>query len=171
MTFSIRLAGPTDADAIGAVSVRGWQWGYRGLMPDELLAGLDPGERAEGWLALLTSGDLRTRIHVAEQEGAVVGFVSAGPSREPEVDERTAEIYAIYVEERVAGSGVGAALLERAVDDLWKRGFHRAMLWVLETNARARHFYERQGWIGDGGDKTETYRGVPLHEIRYRLAP
>jgi hypothetical protein len=39
---------------------------------------------------------------------------------------------------------------------------------VLETNARARRFYEIAGWMADGGTKVEHRGEVELREIRYR---
>src|SRR6266498_236803 len=88
---------------------------------------------------------------------------------EPAGDERTGEIYAIYQKEDAAGTGVGRALFRGAVEDLWDRGFDRAILWVLETNTRARNFYEREGWHTDGATKTEDFQGFALHEVRYVL--
>jgi hypothetical protein len=41
-------------------------------------------------------------------------------------------------------------------------------LWVLETNTRARRFYESGGWRADGSSKTANSRGFPLVEVRYR---
>ena len=42
------------------------------------------------------------------------------------------------------------------------------MLWVLDTNIRARRFYEVAGWKPDGGLKTETLGDLLLSEVRYR---
>jgi hypothetical protein len=38
---------------------------------------------------------------------------------------------------------------------------------VLETNARARRFYEAQGWAADGHRMTDTGFGFPIEEVRY----
>jgi L-amino acid N-acyltransferase YncA len=169
MPISIRQAGPADAEAVGAVHVRGWQWGYRGQLPDALLAGLDAGQRASRWREIMTAPDPTATVVVAESNGSIVGFASCGPTRDPDGDNHTGEVYAIYVEEESAGTGAGTALLQAVIDDLWARGFHDAMLWVLETNARARRFYEREGWHADGATKSEDFEGFTLHEVRYVL--
>ena len=44
------------------------------------------------------------------------------------------------------------------------------MLWVLETNERARGFYEHHGWHADGEIKRDTVHGFELREVRYELA-
>jgi hypothetical protein len=39
---------------------------------------------------------------------------------------------------------------------------------VLDSNARARRFYEAAGFSPDGGVKVDATRGFPLTEVRYR---
>jgi len=48
--------------------------------------------------------------------------------------------------------------------------YETAALWVLESNARARRFYTRAFWTADGSAKQEDIAGVPVTEVRYRLA-
>jgi hypothetical protein len=47
-------------------------------------------------------------------------------------------------------------------------GFKSATLWVLESNMRGRHFYEKKGWYIEGKTKSETRNNVILKEIRYK---
>jgi GNAT superfamily N-acetyltransferase len=165
----IRDATVDDADAVALVHVHGWQWGYRGLLPDAYLDGLSADRRAEQWRSwLLEPGGTRTRVAHAE-DGGCVGFAVAGPSRDPGVDDDTGEVYAIYIEEGFAGTGLGTALLRGAVAWLEERGFARATLWVLEGNARARRFYEREGWALDGAAKSEPREDFTMDEVRYAI--
>ena len=53
---------------------------------------------------------------------------------------------------------------------LTETGFSAATLWVLETNARARRFYESAGWAADGATKTDRRGDIELREVRYRRA-
>ena len=146
--------------------------GYTGQIPDGILAALAADERAARWRSVLEAGEVA--LFVAEDGSRVVGFVSCGPSRDEDSSDassgppRDGEVYALYVEASAAGTGVGTVLLGRAVADLRARGFERAVLWVLSTNARARRFYEREGWTPDGALKTEDLDGFPLVEVRYR---
>ena len=57
-----------------------------------------------------------------------------------------------------------------AVDELRVLGFDEAILWVLDGNTRARRFYELAGWQPDGAEKQMVWRGVEVHEVRYRRA-
>jgi GNAT superfamily N-acetyltransferase len=166
----IRDATVDDADAVALVHVHGWQWGYRGLLPSEYLNGLSAERRAEQWRSwLLEPGRTRTRIAEAD-DGACVGFAVSGPSRDPGADDDTGEVYAIYIEEDAAGTGVGAELLRSAVAWLTERGFARATLWVLEGNARARRFYEREGWTHDGAAKSEPREDFTMDEVQYAIS-
>ena len=49
----VRAATPDDVDAIARVHVETWRSAYRGLVPDEYLAGLSPARRADQWRAFL----------------------------------------------------------------------------------------------------------------------
>jgi GNAT superfamily N-acetyltransferase len=77
----------------------------------------------------------------------------------------TGELRDLYVVPQAWGTGVAGALHETALDWMRERA-PEAILWVGEANARARRFYEREGWGADG----ET-RESPLgpRELRYRL--
>jgi GNAT superfamily N-acetyltransferase len=80
----------------------------------------------------------------------------------------TGELAAIYAEPRVWSQGVGHALHEVALQRLRDLGVSSATLWVLNTNERARRFYERHRWELGGADKTVVKDGVPLPATQYR---
>lgn len=107
---------------------------------------------------------------VAQDDERVVGFVTFGPSEERTDDPVVGEVYTIYVDPSHWDRGFGRALFDAAVRGLREAGFSAATLWVLETNARARRFYEIAGWVADGGKKTDHRGDVELREVRYRRA-
>jgi GNAT superfamily N-acetyltransferase len=166
----IRAADEPDARDIADVHVRGWRWAYRGQLPDEFLDALSVDRRAEGWRQELGQLDATSsRIWIAHREDEVIGFASSGPSHDQDADPGTAEVYAIYLRPEVVGTGVGRTLFAHVVDDLRRQGYATATLWVLETNARTRRFYEAAGWHTDDAQKTEELRGIELREVRYRI--
>lgn len=172
-TPAIRAATPADAEAIARVHVHAWRWAYRDLLPPDYLEALSAHERTARWRRWLEERrERRLAVFVAEEQtGQVVGFVSAGPARDADAGPTTGEVYAIYLEERAAGTGVGRALFERAEGELSARRFTSATLWVLAANERARRFYERAGWAVDGHEKHEPLpNGFVLHEVRYAAA-
>jgi len=161
----IRAAVVADARAIADIHVRCWQHAYRGLLPADHLDALSSEQRAGRWRALLGSG---APTWVYTRDGAIAGFVSAGPARgEPE---GVGEVYAIYLEPAMIGLGLGRALMTHAVGQLRASGFEQAILWVLESNALGRRFYEAAGWRADGAAKDERIGAAEVREVRYRTS-
>lgn len=163
----IRRATEADGETIGRVHVRSWQATYRGIVPDDVLDALDPVERGQLWRYRVSQLD-ETRAHVlvVERDEAVVGFAAVGVSG----DGGVGEVFAIYLDPDVIGTGVGRALFAAAGDALRDLCVERAVLWVAEANAQARRFYEVAGWHADGDHKSDTSFGAPIVEVRYSIA-
>ncbi len=171
MTARVRPAVVEDARRLAEIHVDAWRAAYRGQMPDALLASLSADDRAEKrrqWLEKPLTPDHRTWVVVGDLE-RIVGFANTGPARDDHGDFDTGELYAIYLDPTKWGRGFGRTLLDHALADLRLRGWHTCVLWVLDTNTRARRFYEIAGFRPDGADKVEPFGGVPLREVRYRL--
>ena len=164
----IREAEPTDAQAIASIHVRAWQDAYRGQLSDEYLEGLRVEDRVGMQRRMLAEPREGWSTWVALDDDAVVGFAVTGPSEDADADDRTGEVYAIYLEPDRVGTGVGRSLFEHALGDLRSRGFKQATLWVLETNERARRFYERAGWKTDGTTTSERVDCEMRPTVRYR---
>ena len=161
----VRAARPDDAHPIAAVHVATWRDAYAGLLPDELLAGLDSSEWAERWRGRLAAPAGGVFTLVFEADGRVRGFASGGPSRD---EFPGGEVYAIYVDPGCQGRGAGRRLLAAATRLLADGGFAGASLWVLSGNHPARGFYESQGWHRDGtGHQWTPSDGVSVPEVRY----
>jgi GNAT superfamily N-acetyltransferase len=74
----------------------------------------------------------------------------------------------VYVDRAARGSGVAGLLLTEVERQVAANGHHRVWLAVAAGNARARRFYERSGWIDDGGfdyqaDGPDGPIAVPCH--------
>ena len=168
--MDIRPARMQDVPEIAVVHVRSWQAAYRGLLPRAYLDGLDPGQRTGQWEQVLSAaGWSDGGTLVAEAGGRLSGFVSYGPARDDDADSRRAgEIYAIYLMPAAWDQGIGRQLMTAALGRLGEAGFDQVTLWVLDSNARARRFYEAGGWLADGAAKRDDSFGVPMTEVRYR---
>lgn len=157
-----------DSRSIAEAPVASWKHTYVGQLPDEYLAGLSVPEREVAWRESFANEG--HRIFLAEDVGLVGGFVSFGPSRdEDSAPKATGEIYAIYLRAEYQGRGLGAELWQRAVDVLTADGFSETTVWVLDTNALARNFYEGRGCTLDGKSKQAVISGKEIVELRYRL--
>lgn len=122
-----------DGDDIAAIWHTGWRDGHLGHVPDAV-----PPHR--------TLADFHRRVPaqiphttVADTGGRVVGFVTV---RDDEVEQ-------VYVTGAARGTGTASALLRYGEQAVATR-HDRAWLAVVEGNARARRFYEREGWVDRG---------------------
>ncbi|MFI7551730.1 GNAT family N-acetyltransferase [Micromonospora sediminimaris] len=161
---SIRREQPDDAEAVARVHVRGWQAGYAGIMPDEVLNRLNPVAWAQRRRALGTADpDHPFTTLLAEEHGTLVGFATFGPYRNNQdrgdLDPAYGEVVSLYVTPENWGDGTARALFAAARAGLRESGWTEYRLWVLADNDRARRFYERAGLSPDG--ERSTYP-VPL---------
>jgi GNAT superfamily N-acetyltransferase len=76
-----------------------------------------------------------------EEDGAIQGFAAADP--------RDGSIFALFVDPRCEGRGIGRALLPLACDILTDSGHAMATL-TTEAGTRAERFYRRDGWTEVG---------------------
>lgn len=165
----IREARPADAEVLAQIHVRSWQDSYRGIVADAYLDALTTDERLPRWRESLANPPEAWVTWVAEAETGVIGFAVTGRSQDADAETNTAEVFAIYMDPDAADEGVGSELLAYAVEDLRRRGYREATLWVLESNDGARRFYERVGWSTDGAAATELIGEQLLPTVRYRF--
>jgi GNAT superfamily N-acetyltransferase len=165
----VRPAVPEDAYDVARVQVRSWQSAYRGLVAQEYLDSLTP----EVWASRYTFGRMGIRLPstlVAVDGATICGLATTGLCRDEDLS-NFGELIAIYVDPAYMRAGVGRLLITAARERLRGVGVMAASLWVLDGNARARRFYERDGWRFDGTRRTRTYGNARVEEVRYRRMP
>jgi RimJ/RimL family protein N-acetyltransferase len=154
--LEIRAPRIADIAAVAALHYRSWIETYASLLPTQANR-LSLAERTAFWDRLLRTRPARMGSLVAVRAGHVVGLVQWETSIPG--DPETGELHAIHVAARSSA--------------LRKQGMRRAVLWVLEGNASARAFYERQGWRWDGTSLARPlggFAGFPtVTEVRYAL--
>jgi len=157
--ITVRDARAEDAEAFVRAYEASWDAMAAPLVGKSLADFASFESRLESFRSGLEQSSEDARILVAERDGTIVG--SAVCIREGE----TCELRSLYVGPEAWGAGTAQRLQESALDAARGRGATEALLWVVEGNARARRFYEREGWAPDG----ET-RASPLGptEVRYR---
>jgi GNAT superfamily N-acetyltransferase len=163
----LRDALPGDASAMAELNVAAWRAFFPGLVPQPLIDGQEVEPRARYWQEHLPS-TLPERTWVAERGGRVIGLTHVGPSRDPDAPE-AAELYGMYVEPEVVGTGVGRTLMEAALVHFRAGPWQEAILWTLPGEHRAARFYRSWGWEPDGAAKTGHTPLGDLSEVRYRL--
>jgi GNAT superfamily N-acetyltransferase len=99
-----------------------------------------------------------------------VAFIPAGMSRRPE-DARPelAHLWQLFVREPWWGSGLATTLHARALEAASARGYAEMRLYTPALQARARRFYEREGWMQAGPPELVLALGLELVEYRRAL--
>jgi GNAT superfamily N-acetyltransferase len=169
---SIRPAMPGDLDSLAAIHEAAAREGYRHIFPADASFPLD--EVRADLHRHLTCPD--AHILLAEIGCAAAGFIAVGPMLAGEGEGlgggssgSPGQTYLLHVHPAHWRGGLGSALHDRALAALAADGFTSAIMWVLERDERARHFYERRGWQADGGRRRERY-AIEIDVVRYRRA-
>jgi ribosomal protein S18 acetylase RimI-like enzyme len=149
--FEVAVPRLADAEELARVHVQAWREAYAELLPQHFYDDAARESRQAMWSGLLLREDAGERFRVARREGRIVGLVAYGPAADHQghPPERDEQLYALYVLSSCYGHGVGQALLDQAL------GERPAQLWVAKDNARARRFYEKNGFTADGTEHVD----------------
>jgi predicted N-acetyltransferase YhbS len=170
MGWSLRVAVPADAEQMTEVLREGFE-GYRSFAP----AGWEPPD------ADADVHTLRERLAsaavwclVAEEDGRTAGQVAVVPAMQhghfPSEDPALAHLWQLFVRQRWHGSGMAVALHAEALREAAARGFTAMRLYTPAAQARARRFYEREGWTAAGAPFDDASFGMPLVEYRRAIS-
>jgi ribosomal protein S18 acetylase RimI-like enzyme len=158
VAIEYRLARPDDAAPIARLHARSWREHYRGTYPDSFLDGDLAGERLQVWRARLDRPAENQRVELAVDGAELLGFVCAYADCDAAWGSL---IDNLHVARAAQQRGIGARLLKRAGLWLQVRCAARPVhLLVLESNAPARHFYERLGAANHGAAQRESPGGL-----------
>ena len=169
----VRPATLEDAPGISDVHVATWRTTYRGLLPDDFLASLSEEHYTERWRRVIGEGS--SRVFVVDVPEGVAGFASGGRERAGE-NGFAGELYALYVLDGAQRQGHGRELVRAVAGALQEMQMPDMIVWVLQDNAPARHFYERLGGvyvraqpitIGSATLEEVAYGWRRLEDIRY----
>ena len=141
----IRLAGPSDVPALSELAKRTWADAFgKPLSPEDLAAELAE-SRSE---AYFTNALKKTTILLAEQDGALRGYIQFGDVEIPEVEVRSGDrgLRRLYVDTETQGQGLGRRLMDAALDHPGLESADRIFLTVWEQNQRAMHLYQSFGF-------------------------
>ncbi|MDP9793528.1 GNAT superfamily N-acetyltransferase [Catenuloplanes nepalensis] len=157
MVIELRAAVADDVEGIARLWHRGWHDGHAGSVPDALVAVRTP----ESFPPRVTGRLPRTTV--AADGAALAGFIVVAGD----------EVEQVYVAAAYRGTGVAATLLSEAERQVATAGHGTAWLAVAPGNARARRFYERQGWSDDGefDFRAEVGESVLLVPVRRYVRP
>ena len=139
----VRPAQVSDTDDIRGAYLASWRAAYKHLLSPDLLEA-EVAKRAEyDWGSEIRSGATHVALAV-DEERLVVGVVQA--SAPPGGRRDLPEITMLYVVPEYWGGVAARRLLAVGTGWMIQQGWSAARLRVVETQARARRFYEREGW-------------------------
>ena len=153
--MKIRNAGREDLPLITHVMVTSFRTAFADFVSRETM---ERNTQEENCLALLESVYRDPSMH----------FLTAGRFGMLVWQDQndTAEIIALHTLPESHGTGLGRALLAAGLEQIGNRP---VFLWAFAGNARARRFYEKNGFSVDGTQRVSEFDGAV--EIRYTNAP
>lgn len=163
--MNLREATPGDIEAIARLHAESWRSAYRGQYSDAYLDGPVYDNRMMVWRERLTAPAGNQHTIVAEEDGAVAGFVCAFGDDDPRWGTLLDNIHVRPERKR---AGIGTMLIRETAG--WAQREYPASgfyLWVLEANAPARLFYERLG--AQNAERTTSVPpgGGTVYSLRY----
>lgn len=151
----VRYADPELYPELGRIMAQSFRSAFSGFITAQILESCAVAENCAGLLASLPR-EMKTLTGWVD--GKLMGLLVF--AEHP--DGRT-EIEAIHSLPESWGTGLGAAMLEFALEETNAR--MGAGLWAFEKNARARRFYEKHGFAFTGETRASEFDGAV--EVRY----
>jgi len=141
----VRPATEDDVPGIVDAYLDSWRGGYEGLMSEREIEVQVELRREHDWRRAILS--TTSEVVVGLSDGRIVGVAQSTELSDPARD--LPEMTMLYVRPAAWGQGIAPALLGTATGWIADRGHRAARLRVVEGQARARRFYEREGWQVD----------------------
>ena len=166
--LTMRSPAPGDVPRIAALMAAGFDT-YRDFAP----AGWAPPAVAEYEAALAGLFDPASWATIAERGDTLAGHVAmipAATSRRPVSDPRLAHLWQLFIAREWWGSGLATRLHASVVEAARARGFTAMRLYTPAGQARARRFYEREGWWIAAALDDDDEIGFRVVEYRLDLA-
>ena len=154
--IAVRPARLEDGEAFTRAHEAAWDAALAPIAGSRLEELVPFEERVKRFCDGLAKSGTDASVLVAERQGEIVGeAVRVG-----------SELRDLYVVPEAWGTGAARALMDEVLAEMRTSGATEATLWVVEANARARRFYEREGW-----EPTGETRATPLGpgELQYAL--
>ena len=121
-----------------------WQAAYRKILPAAYLRENVPAEHASHWESyMLRPAAARGLVMLAELNGTAIGFVSA---EKVEGSAHGTLLDCLHVLATHQGRGAGQLMIDAVRKWTKEQNQNQMHLYVLDANAPAIAFYERNGW-------------------------
>lgn len=144
----LRLADAVDAAALASLGERGFTAKFGHLYrPQDLATFLEESHTKAKVAKEIADPDMR--VILAERDGQLLGYcklVLACGWPEHARGRRVIELKQLYTDPEITGQGVGARLMDRALEEARGFGADEIQLSVYSENLGAQKFYRRHGF-------------------------
>ena len=165
--LTTRPAAVADVPRLATLVAEGFRT-YRDFAPADWAPPADE-EHTEYLEAALEDPDTWSLVaeHGSELAGHVI-VIPAAHSRAPVPDAGLAHFFQLFVTRSWWGTGLATTLHGAAVSAARERGYDAMRLFTPAPQARARRFYEREGWALE--TPPHAVEHLPFDMTEYRLA-
>ena len=157
------MATKKDAKIIAEIHNASWKEAYSGIIPEEIIES-KCSKRYENWINKLSQDNLMH--YIIKINNKIIGIFGVYDPQDEQMDNSYYELHYLYLHPEYWGKGYGREAINFVKKISYTRGKQNLILWVLEKNKRARHFYEKCGFNFDG-IQNKVVIGIPLTELRY----
>lgn len=148
-----------DADIIGYIHSTAWKQTYTNIFPTKYLESDNPQIRTTEFLS--DCNDKRIHYYLLYEDKTAVGMFKVMVNANS-----TCEILSFYILAECRNKGYGKQVITYLGDVLFYIDIY---LWVLADNIKARHFYEKNGFVLTGKTR-EINRGKNFIQFQYLKA-
>lgn len=135
------------SEILAEILISAWRGGFRGILPDSVIEKYTEFSGATAMFSQLLTSGIGT-MYLAAPEGKPMGLLYWLE------EQGNARIEALLTIPEAWGTGVGAALMARALADIHAAGYSAVSVWPFTENRRARRFYEKNGFHPTGQTRT-----------------
>lgn len=169
----MRLALPSEAQAIAAIQRRAWLGSPTARALAESVD-LETATQA-WWQAIARPPMAHFRVLVAVQptgsgrDQVVCGFAAFGPSDDPDAEPDDLLVVEFCLDEAGRGLGHDDRLLNALADTARADGYRRVTWWIASTDDRLRGWLQDAGWAPDGAHRevgTDEDADLPVVRLK-----
>ena len=159
--FFVRKANPTDYAEIANIHFKSWRATYADLLPTSYINDKnDLCKKTEMWQSLMAHPDVIVWVAYDNADN-IVGFIGYF------AHSKDYEITTLYVLPNYQGLGIGTQLMKASLQDILECHIDAYVyLWVLAGNIAAIEFYQRLGFVHNGENSEERYKGTKIIDIK-----
>jgi N-acetylglutamate synthase-like GNAT family acetyltransferase len=148
----IRRALIDDCSKIAEIIVFSWRYNYNDFISMNYLYNVLTVKAQENRFANKINDD-KNEIYVFEEDSIIKGFVIIGDCRDDDIDKKTKELQAIYIDPIFQRQNIGTKLLNYCVENSKKKEKKEIIVWVFSKNKNAQEFYKNIGFNQDNKEK------------------